>query len=64
MAQPFIACVNLIRNMYDKQKGQLTYVFENVPTTTGFTAIMETLGPPIKVEAVMLGNTAKKTTAL
>ena len=64
MAQPFIACVNLIKDLYDKQKGQLTYVFENVPTTTRFTAIMEALGPPIKVEAVMLGSTTKRTTTL
>ena len=64
MAQPFIACVNLIKDMYDKQKEQLIYVFENVPTTTRFTAIMEALGPPIKVEAVMLGSIAKRTAAL
>ena len=64
MAQPFIACVNLIRDMYERQEGQLTYVFENVPTTTRITTIVEALGLPIKVEAVMLGSTNKRTTTL
>ena len=61
MSQPFISCVNLIKGMYDKNKGRFTYVIENVPNAKLFTAISETLREPILVEAAELGSVAKRT---
>ena len=64
MSQPFIACVNLIKELYNKNKGRLTYIIENVPSAKFFTAISETLREPILLEATELGSVAKRTTAL
>lgn len=54
----------MIKDMYDKKKGRLTYIIENVPSAAALTAITEALGPPIKVEATNLVSVAKRTTAL
>ena len=64
MSQPFIACVNIIKGLYEQQGGYLTYILENVHGSTRFEAIKECLGEPLQVDALMLGSSARRKTAL
>ena len=63
-SQAFIACINLIRELYDDQVGNLTYVIENVPGARRFTAITDALGAPTIVNATELGSSARRETTL
>ena len=63
-ARAFISCVNLTHSLYNAQKKGLTYIFENVPGILSFRAVVETLGPPVMAEAISLGSSSHRDTAL
>ena len=60
----FISCVNFVRSLYDAQQGQLAWMFENVPGSVIFTAVRQSLGRSIIVDATILGSSARRDTAL
>ena len=60
----FISTVNLTRQLYDHHKGDLTYIFENVPGIISFRAVIQSLGAPVMAKATDLGSTSRRDTAL
>lgn len=61
-SQPFVACINIIKDLYSTQRHHVSFIFENVPNSSKFLAVRQALGPPLLVNALLLRSTAARYT--
>ena len=60
----FISCVNIIHRLSRGGLKPLNYLMESVPGATTFSAILEALDVPLRVQAHHLGSAARRDTVL